>query len=71
MSGTPIQNSLKELWSLFDFVFPGRLGTLSAFDTEFATPIRLGGYANARPVQVRAERRRRLIVFDMSEATRA
>jgi DNA excision repair protein ERCC-6 len=24
MSGTPIQNDLKELWSIFDFVFPGR-----------------------------------------------
>ena len=46
------QNSLRELWSLFDFVFPGRLGTLTAFDSEFATPIRLGGYANARPMQV-------------------
>lgn len=26
MTGAPIQNNLKELWSLFDFVFPGRLG---------------------------------------------
>ena len=26
MSGSPIQNSLTELWSLFDFVFPGKLG---------------------------------------------
>jgi DNA excision repair protein ERCC-6 len=24
LSGTPIQNDLKELWTLFDFVFPGR-----------------------------------------------
>jgi hypothetical protein len=28
VTGTPMQNNLKELWSLFDFVFPGRLGTL-------------------------------------------
>lgn len=26
LTGAPIQNNLTELWSLFDFVFPGRLG---------------------------------------------
>jgi len=26
LSGSPIQNKLGELWSLFDFVFPGKLG---------------------------------------------
>jgi DNA excision repair protein ERCC-6 len=38
---------LKELWSLFDFIFPGRLGTLPVFMENFSIPITLGGYANA------------------------
>lgn len=47
-----MQNSLKELWSLFDFAYPGRLGTLPVFMTEFSVPITMGGYANASSVQV-------------------
>ena len=52
MSGSPIQNHLTELWSLFDFVFPGKLGTLPVFQASFALPIQIGGYANASAVQV-------------------
>jgi SNF2 family DNA or RNA helicase len=47
-----MQNNLRELWSLFDFVFPGKLGTLPVFMEQFSVPITLGGYANATEVQV-------------------
>ena len=41
------QNKLTELWSLFDFVFPGKLGTLPTFEEQFSLPIAGGTYANA------------------------
>jgi DNA excision repair protein ERCC-6 len=65
LSGTPIQNDLRELWSLFDFVFPGRLGTLPTFEAEFADPIKRGGYTNATPMQVQLAYRCALILKDL------
>ncbi|KAK7208345.1 hypothetical protein BZA70DRAFT_273502 [Myxozyma melibiosi] len=39
LSGTPIQNNVLELWSLFDFLMPGFLGTEKVFNDRFAKPI--------------------------------
>ena len=39
LSGTPIQNNALELWSLFDFLMPGFLGTDHAFYERFAKPV--------------------------------
>ncbi|SCU84872.1 LADA_0D04346g1_1 [Lachancea dasiensis] len=39
LTGTPIQNNVVELWSLFDFLMPGFLGTEKMFHERFAKPI--------------------------------
>lgn len=39
LSGTPIHNNVLELWSLFDFLMPGFLGTEKQFVTRYSRPI--------------------------------
>lgn len=39
LSGTPIENNTMELWSLFDFLIPGYLGTPRWFTRQFASAI--------------------------------
>lgn len=39
LSGTPIQNNVTELWSLFDFLMPGFLGTEYQFNNNYTKPI--------------------------------
>lgn len=39
LTGTPIQNNVLELWSLFDFLMPGFLGTERQFMARYSKPI--------------------------------
>ncbi len=39
LTGTPVENSLTDLWTQLNFVNPGLLGDLSFFRREFAQPI--------------------------------
>jgi SNF2 family DNA or RNA helicase len=43
LTGTPVENSLTDLWSQLNFVNPGLLGDLSFFRREFAWPIEKDG----------------------------
>lgn len=54
LTGTPIENRLSEIWSIFDFVSPGLLGGLKSFEETYARPIDRGD-------QEAAERLRKII----------
>jgi len=45
LTGTPMENHLGELWSLFNFIMPGFLGGLAYFKRTFQVPIERDGHA--------------------------
>lgn len=47
LTGTPIENSLSELWSIFDFVIPGYLFSYKKFKEKFEIPIVKNGNEQA------------------------
>lgn len=56
LTGTPLENSLQDLWTLIDWINPGLLGDRKRFQTLFRTPIEKHGDATA---QARLNRRLR------------
>lgn len=38
LTGTPLENNLTELWSIFDFIMPGYLYSKESFEEKFLTP---------------------------------
>jgi SNF2 family DNA or RNA helicase len=50
LTGTPMENHLDELWSIFSFAVPGLLGGRTAFGRVFRTPIEKRGDAERRSV---------------------
>lgn len=57
LSGTPVENSLDDLWSQFRFLNPGLLGSYSDFQSRFVEPIQSANKERAN------ELRRRVMPF--------
>jgi len=53
LTGTPMENHLGELWSQFDFLMPGLLGSESQFKAQFRQPIEKMGSEERRTVLAR------------------
>jgi hypothetical protein len=60
MSGTPIENSILDLWNLVDFVSPGKLGSKSAFRSDFLSPLKAAEAGSRERRALREELERRL-----------
>jgi hypothetical protein len=50
LTGTPLENSILDLWSLFDFLLPGYLGAASEFRERYETPLTREPVAAPRPL---------------------
>ena len=42
LTGTPLENSIRDLWSLFEFLIPGYLGTRKDFQDRYEKPLAIG-----------------------------
>ncbi len=56
LTGTPIENSVADLWSIMDFLMPGYLGHHKAFRENYELPIQNGG-PDAELAQMRLRRK--------------
>jgi SNF2 family DNA or RNA helicase len=58
LTGTPLENSVLDLWSIFDFLMPGYLGSAQDFRERYEAPI-----TRERNVEAQARLARRLRPF--------
>ncbi|MBV5340272.1 MAG: restriction endonuclease [Deltaproteobacteria bacterium] len=66
-TGTPVENTLTDLWCLFDFAQPGLLGALNSFGDRYRRPIE----AESEEEKARVEELRTIIAPQIMRRTKA
>ncbi|XP_065186422.1 transcriptional regulator ATRX homolog [Sycon ciliatum] len=69
LTGTPLQNNLKEYFAMMDFVKPNLLGTMREFTNRFVNPIANGQCADSTQTDVNRMKRQSHVLNRLLEAT--
>lgn len=56
LSGTPVQNSVMDLWAVFDFLVPGLLGSHGQFQKSYRRPVQASRQSGATAAQLQEAR---------------
>lgn len=67
MTGTPVENTLMDLWSLADFAIPGMLGDKSVFEVEFPDTLEAGQALGRLTDPIILKRRVRDVAADLPD----